>query len=127
MISRIHLILPNAYKLMCFDRNINGNRDVKFLECDKWSLHSYKNLTLLLLGPFYYIQTTFLYFFAHECILQFNYTNSLIHEHNFSKNYHSSFNKCYENEILSLTRISLCVVLTCISNGKFTIFFKKKK
>ena len=47
MISRIHLILPNAYKLMCFDRNINGNRDVKFLECDKWSLHWYKNLTLV--------------------------------------------------------------------------------
>ena len=34
MIYRIHLILTNAYKLMCFDRNINGNRDVKFLECD---------------------------------------------------------------------------------------------
>ena len=47
MISRIHLILPNAYKLMCFDRNINGNRDVKFLECDKWSLHWSKNLTLI--------------------------------------------------------------------------------
>ena len=47
MISRIHLILPNAYKLMCFDRNINGNRNVKFLECDKWSLHWYKNLTLV--------------------------------------------------------------------------------
>ena len=47
MISRIHLILPNAYKLMCFDRNINGNRDVKFLECDKWSLHWYENLTLV--------------------------------------------------------------------------------
>ena len=31
IISRIHLSLPNAYKLMCFDRNINGNRDVKFL------------------------------------------------------------------------------------------------
>ena len=32
MISRIHLSLPNAYTLMCFDRNINGNacRDVKF-------------------------------------------------------------------------------------------------
>ena len=28
--SRIHLSLPNAYTLMCFDRNINGNRDVKF-------------------------------------------------------------------------------------------------
>ena len=34
IISRIHLSLPNAYKLMCFDRNINGNRDVKFLEFD---------------------------------------------------------------------------------------------
>ena len=31
MISRIHLCLPKAYKLMCLDRNINGNRDVKFL------------------------------------------------------------------------------------------------
>ena len=26
-----HLSLPNAYKLMCFERNFNGNRDVKFL------------------------------------------------------------------------------------------------
>ena len=32
--SRIHLGLPNAYKLMCIDRNINGNREVKFLGCD---------------------------------------------------------------------------------------------
>ena len=31
IIPRIHLILPNAYRQMCFDRNINGNRDVKFL------------------------------------------------------------------------------------------------
>ena len=31
IISRIQLSLPNAYKMMCFDRNINGNRDVKFL------------------------------------------------------------------------------------------------
>ena len=52
MISRIHLILPNAYKLMCFDRNINGNRNVKFLECDKWSLHWYKNLTLVFSSSF---------------------------------------------------------------------------
>ena len=29
MISRIHLGLPNAYKLMCFDRNINENKDEK--------------------------------------------------------------------------------------------------
>jgi len=27
---KVHLSLPNAYTLMCFDRNINGNRDVKF-------------------------------------------------------------------------------------------------
>ena len=33
------LSLPNAYKLMCFDRNINGNRDDKFFDCDYWSLH----------------------------------------------------------------------------------------
>ena len=46
IIFKIHLSLPNAYKLMCFDRNMNGNRDVKFLECDKWSLHLQKNLTL---------------------------------------------------------------------------------
>ena len=31
MISRTHLGLPNECKLMCFDRNINGNKDVKFL------------------------------------------------------------------------------------------------
>ena len=31
MIYIIHLSLSNAYKLMCFDRNINGNKDVKFL------------------------------------------------------------------------------------------------
>ena len=39
MISRIHFNLPNAYKLMCLDRNINGNRDVKFLECDRATEH----------------------------------------------------------------------------------------
>ena len=39
LISRIHLILPNAHKLMCFDRNINRNRDVKFLRaCLKLTL-----------------------------------------------------------------------------------------
>ena len=31
IISRIHLSLPNACTLMCFNRNINGNSDVKFL------------------------------------------------------------------------------------------------
>ena len=31
ILSRIHLSLSNAYKLKCFGRNINGNRDVKFL------------------------------------------------------------------------------------------------
>ena len=47
IISKIHLRLPNAYKLMCFDRNINGNKDVKFFEWDYWSLHWRKNLTLV--------------------------------------------------------------------------------
>ena len=47
IISRIHLILPNAYKLMCFDRNINGNRDVEFLECDYLLVQRYVKLTLV--------------------------------------------------------------------------------
>ena len=47
MISRIHLILPNAYKLMCFDRNINGNRDVKFLECAYLLVQQCVKLTLV--------------------------------------------------------------------------------
>ena len=47
IISRIHLSLPNAYKLMCFDRNINGNRDVKILECDYLSVQWYVKLTLV--------------------------------------------------------------------------------
>ena len=47
IISRIHLSLPNAYKLMCFDRNINGNRDDKFFDWDYWSLHWPKKLTLI--------------------------------------------------------------------------------
>ena len=49
IISRICLILPNAYKLMCFDRNINGKRDVKFLEYDYLRLQQCKKLTLV--GP----------------------------------------------------------------------------
>ena len=48
IISRIHLSLPNAYKLMCFDRNINGNRDDKFFDWDYWSLHWPKKLTLII-------------------------------------------------------------------------------
>ena len=30
---RLH-ISHDTYKLMCFDKNINGNSDVEFLECD---------------------------------------------------------------------------------------------
>ena len=44
--STIHLGLPNAYKLMSFDRNINGNRDVKILECDYLSVQRFVKLTL---------------------------------------------------------------------------------
>ena len=47
MMSRIHLSLPNAYKLMCFDKNINGNGDDKFFEWDYWSLHWPRKLTLV--------------------------------------------------------------------------------
>ena len=47
IISRIHLSLPNAYKLMCFDRNINWNRDVKFLECDYFLVQRCVKLTLV--------------------------------------------------------------------------------
>ena len=47
IISRIHFSLPNTYKLMCFDRNINGNSGVKLFEWDYWSLHWRKNLTLV--------------------------------------------------------------------------------
>ena len=50
IISRIHLILPNAYKLLCFDRNINGNRDVKFLECDYFLVQRSVKLTLRMSG-----------------------------------------------------------------------------
>ena len=46
IISRIHLSLPNEYKLICFERNINGNRDDKFLEWYYWPLHWPKKLTL---------------------------------------------------------------------------------
>ena len=46
IIPRIHLALLNAYKLMCFARNINGNRNDTFFEWDCWSLHWWKNLTL---------------------------------------------------------------------------------
>ena len=38
--------MPNSYKLMSFDRNINGNRDVKFLECDYLLVQRCFKLTL---------------------------------------------------------------------------------
>ena len=53
MISRIHLGLPNAYKLMCFHRNINGNRDVKFLGRDYLLVQQSMKLTLILLQILY--------------------------------------------------------------------------
>ena len=34
LVSKFDLGLLNAYKLMYFDRNINGNKDDKFLDCD---------------------------------------------------------------------------------------------
>jgi hypothetical protein len=53
--SRIHLGLPNASKLLCLDRNVNRNRDVKFLECDYLLVQRCVKLTLvhttIILGP----------------------------------------------------------------------------
>ena len=46
IISRIQLNILNAYKMMCFDRNINGNRDVEFLECDYLLMQRCVKLTL---------------------------------------------------------------------------------
>ena len=46
LISRIHLSLANAYTLMCFDRNIKGKRDVKFLESDYLLVQRCVKLTL---------------------------------------------------------------------------------
>ena len=46
IISRLHLGLPNAYKLMCFYRNNNGNMDVKFLRCDYFLVQRCMKLTL---------------------------------------------------------------------------------
>ena len=69
IISRIHLILPNAHKLMCFDRNINGNRDVKFLKCDYLLVQRCVNLTL---RTFTYIPKTSLHwrcqFESNKCL-----------------------------------------------------------
>ena len=48
IISRIYLGLPNAYKLMCFDRNINKDRDVKFLGCDYLLVQRCVKLTLVI-------------------------------------------------------------------------------
>ena len=44
--SRIPLGLPNAYKQMCFDRNINGNRDVTLLGCNYLLVQPCVQLTL---------------------------------------------------------------------------------
>ena len=52
MASRIHQILPNAYNLMCFDRNNNGKRDVKFSECDYLLVKRCVKLTLVPLQLF---------------------------------------------------------------------------
>jgi hypothetical protein len=78
IISRIHLSLPNAYKLMCFDRNINGYRDDKFFDWDYWSLHWPKKLTLLLI--FYWVLILLLnwdvwYLKMIPCYLNFFYGN----------------------------------------------------
>ena len=90
MMSKIHLSLPNAYKLMCFDRNVNGNRDVKFLECDKWSLHWYENLTLVIQNyallsylerPLVEFSLIFLIQFSMVCRISFRFLQKLLHHY----------------------------------------------
>ena len=65
IISRCHLGLPNAYKLMCIDRNIIRNRDDKFFDCwDYWSLHWWKKTTLDgILKPIQHTQIFFYFYF----------------------------------------------------------------
>jgi len=46
IVSKFDLGLLNAYKPMYFGRNINGNRDVKFLECDYLLVQRCVKLTL---------------------------------------------------------------------------------
>ena len=75
IISRIHLILPNAYKLMSFDRNINGNRDVKFLE---WSV------IICLCNGAHKIARWFFYAFCHNSIWKIDFSNCVCQ--NFFKN-----------------------------------------
>ena len=55
IISKIHLSLPNACKLMCFNRNINRNRAVKVLECDYLLVQCWVKLTLRAYCPNTYI------------------------------------------------------------------------
>ena len=45
-LHQFQLQLPTAYKLICFDKNINGNRDVKILECDYLLVQRCTKLTL---------------------------------------------------------------------------------
>ena len=65
--------LPNPYKLMCFDRNINGNRNDKFFEWDYWALHRWKNLTLVLL-----IKYIHQYFIVHSVQLCVENENRIV-------------------------------------------------
>ena len=34
IVSKFYLGLLNAYQVLYFDRNVNGNKDDKFLDCD---------------------------------------------------------------------------------------------
>ena len=47
--------INSAYKLMCFDRNINGNRDVKFFECDYLLVQRCVNIFLSAYCPYTHI------------------------------------------------------------------------
>ena len=60
IIFRILLSLPNANKLICFDRNIKGNRDVTFLECDYLRVQRCVKLTLPITNKFYLFEKMFI-------------------------------------------------------------------
>ena len=85
IISRIHLSLPNAYKLMCFDWNINGNRDDNFFDWDYWSLHWPKKLTLE-------VSAIFLLMFGYRNIVVYIKWNMTSTEKCFIEDFHDFCN-----------------------------------
>ena len=88
IISTTHLSLPNACKLMCFDRNVNGNRDVKILigiigHCtDQRNLLYWVDYFADALKPYSYPVSEFLTKWYNSCTLDL----ILFSFHSFMKN-----------------------------------------